>query len=141
LSYRVVIEVYVLLSVINVFLGVGQNIYQDANPGDALRSPFTGLPLGNTFLDDTLDTEGLIGNMTVTNSTGGPFQWVIDGLSDFAAIIDIILSFVKFFVAGYVIDLMISIGIPAQFFYIVTVPLGFYVMYMTFVMITNRLGR
>lgn len=140
MAYKVVIEIYVVLSILNVFLGVGQQIYQEEYPTQSIRSPFNAFPLASTFPE--LDSEGLILNITSpTNSTGSPIDWIIDGLSDFTAIIDIILDFVKFFTAGYVIDLLNSMGFPADFIYIITVPLSLYVMYMTFVMITNRLGN
>lgn len=139
--YKVVIEVYVVLSVINAFLGVGQGIYQDAFPSQSIRSPFTSFPLGSEFPE--LNTTGLILNMTnPTNSTGGIIEWVQEFASDFTAIIDVILDFVKFFTAGYIVDLLIGgIGFPAFLLQIVLIPVGIYLAYMTFVMITNRLGN
>ena len=138
--HHTVIEIYVVLSVINIFLGVGTGIYQEAQPTSSLRSPFNAFPLGSEFTN--LNTTGLIYNMTnPTNSTGDPLDWVISGISDFTAIIAVVLEFVKFFTAGFVIDLLNSMGFPADFLYLVTVPLFIYVMYMTFVMITNRLGN
>ena len=139
-AHNTVFEIYIVLSIINTFLGVGQGIYQDANPTDAIRSPFTGFPLASTFPE--LNSTGLTANMTApTNSTGSIIPW-FDGISaNFEATIEVILDFVKFFTAGYVIDLLNSMGFPADFIYIITVPLGLYVMIMTFVMITNRLSN
>ena len=139
-AHHVVIEIYVLLSIVNAFLFVTTGIYQEGEPTSSLRSPFTGFPLGSDFPE--LDSEGLIENMTnPTNSTGGIIEWVQDAISDFTAIIDILLEFVQFFTAGYIIELLSGLGFPAVYLYFITVPLGLYVMYMTFVMITNRLGN
>lgn len=138
--HHVVIEIYVILSVINAMLFVGTGIYQEGHPTESLRSPFTGFPLGSDFPE--LNSTGLTEELTnPTNSTGGIIEWVIDGISDFTATIDNIIEFVQFFTAGYVIDLLNGLGFPADYLYIVTVPLALYVMYMTFVMITNRLGN
>lgn len=141
MSYKIAIEIYVILSIVNAFLGIGQTIYQDAFPGQSLRSPFTAFPLGTTF--PQLDTENLILNMTnPTNSTGTPLDWVIDGLSDFAATIAVILDFVRFFTLGFIAQLLEDgIGLPDYLLSMVTIPFTIYVAYMTFVMITNRLGN
>lgn len=142
--HHVVIELYVLLAIVNAFLGVGQGIYQDEYPTESIRSPFSGFPLGSDVNPEVsqLDPSGVTGNLTnPTNSTGDPIPWVTNAIADFTATIDVILEFTNFFTAGYVIDLLDSIGFPADFLYIVTVPLAIYVMYMTFVMITNRLGN
>lgn len=145
-TYTVIIELYVVLSIVNAFLGIGQGIYQEGFPGESIRSPFDQFPLG-TGLNETTQqvinqTGGLTANFTnPTNSTGFEIPWVTDAISDFTAIIDVILDFVAFFTGGYIIDLLNSMGFPADFLYIVTVPLGIYVMYMVFVLITNRLGN
>lgn len=140
--HHVVIEAYVVLAIINAFLGVGQGIYQDAYPTESIRSPFNQFPLGSQINPEVsqLDTDSLTLNMTnPTNSTGSPIDWVIGGVADFEATIDVILTFVQFFTAGFIIDLLNSMNFPADFLYIVTVPFGLYVAYMTFVMISNRL--
>lgn len=138
--HHTVIEAYVLLSVINAFLGIGQGIYQDEFPTESIRSPFTQFPLDDSFPE--LNATGVTENMTnPTNSTGDPIPWVTNALADFTATIDVILEFTQFFTAGFIIQLLNSMGFPGDFLFIVTVPLAIYVMYMTFVMITNRLGN
>lgn len=138
--HHVVIEMYVLLSIINAFLGISQGIYQDAHPTESIRSPFTGFPLGSDF--PILDSEGVTLNMTIpTNSSGGVITWVSNAMANFEATIEVILYFVQFFTAGFIVDLLTSMGFPGGFLLIVTVPMALYVMYMTFVMITNRLGN
>lgn len=145
MSYKVAIEIYVMLAVINAMLFIVQDAYQDAFPGEQLRSPFTGFPIGSTLEDpqttnDRAD-ELILNQTNPTNSSGSPLDWVIDGLSDFTAQIAVILDFVKFFTAGYIVDLLDSMGFPGGFIYLATVPFAIYVAYMTFVMITNRLGN
>ena len=139
--HHVVIEVYVVLSIINAFLGIGTEIYQEAEPTESLRSPFNAFPLGSNFTQ--LDADGTTESLTSpSNHTGGVIPWTTpDLLASFAAVIDVILEFTKFFTAGFVIQLLITLGFPGEWFLIVTVPLAIYVMYMTFVMITNRLGN
>lgn len=135
-----VIELYVLLSVVNAFLGLGTDIYQEAEPTSSLRSPFNAFPLGSNFtgLDPDSTTEEII---QPTNSTGDPIPWVSDIFQDFNALIDALTEFTAFFTAGFVIQLLTTMGFPAGWLYLITVPLSFYVMYMTFVMVTNRLGN
>lgn len=135
-----VIEIYVILSLINAFLGIGTVIYQQENPSDSLRSPFNAFPLGSNFtgLDPDAVTTAI---QTPTNSTGGIIAWFSDIYSNFEAIITAVLEFTQFFTAGFVIQLLTTMGFPAGFLYIVTVPLALYVMYMVFVMVTNRLGN
>lgn len=136
--HHTVIELYVVLSVINVFLGVGTGIYQQAEPDSSLRSPFNSEPLGNEFTQ--LDTDGITDKITSpTNSTGGIIVWVQNGIADFTATIDIILEFSKFFTAGHLIDLISTIGFPADWIYLVTVPFAIYAVFAIFSMITNRL--
>lgn len=140
----VALELYVLLAIINAFLGIGQEIYQSEYPTESIRSPFSGFPLGSDVNPEVsqLNTTGLTSELTnPVNSTGWEIPWVTDAISDFTAIIDIILTFVQFFTAGFIIDLLESIGFPEGFLYIITVPFALYVAYMTFVMISNRLGN
>lgn len=140
----VALELYVLLAILNSFLGIGQAIYQDEFPTDSIRSPFTGFPLGNDVNPEVsqLDTDTLTDEITQpTNGTGFDIPWVSDIYSDFTAVIDAVLTFVQFFTAGFIIDLLTSMGFPAGFLYMVTVPFALYVAYMTFVMVTNRLGN
>ena len=143
--HHVVIEVYVLLAIVNAFLGIGQGIYQDAFPGESIRSPFDQFPLGDQIDPQVsqLNTTQLQANLTSpTNATSGnPIDWLIGGAANFGATIEVILNFVKFFTAGYIIDLLVSLNFPGGFLYIITVPMGLYTAYMMFVMITNRLGN
>lgn len=134
-----------MLAIINAMLFIVQDTYQSGNPGEQLRSPYSGFPIGAT-LENPATTNSRVSSATLnatnpTNGSGGVIGWVIDGLSDFTAQIAVILGFVKFFTAGYVVDLLNSMGFPANFIYLATVPFGIYVLYMTFVMITNRLGN
>jgi len=143
MSYRVVIEIYVLLSIINAFLGVVQNIYEEGNPGHSLRSPFTGYPLAQTFT--TLNTTGLQANLTqpFNSTSSSTIPWIAkasDAFQSFVSQINGILTWLKFFTAGYLIDLLTGIGIPSAFLQIVNIPIAFYLCYMVFVMVTNRLG-
>ena len=138
--HHVVIETYVVLSIINAFLGLGTEIYQESEPTESLRSPFNSFPLGSNFTQ--LDADGTTDSLTnPANSTGDPIPWVTNAAADFTATIDVILEFTKFFTAGFVIQLLTTMGFPGEWLLIVTVPLAIYVMYMTFVMITNRLGN
>ena len=137
--HHVIIEIYVVLTIVNVMLGVVSEIYADGTEGD-IRSPFSQLPLGSDF--DVPDAANLTNTIiTPVNGTGTElFFW--DGIfQNFEAIYSSILEFVKFFTGGFIIDLLNNIGFPGDFLYIVTAPLAIYVSYMTFVMITNRLGN
>jgi hypothetical protein len=131
--------------VVNAFLFVVNDIYTDAFPGSSIRSPFSAYPLSTTLENPESNlqrSEDLTFNITNPRSSNGTIlDWVIDGLSDFTAQIAILLDFAKFFTAGYVIDLLNAIGLPANLAYIITVPFAIYVFYMGFVMITNRLGN
>ena len=136
---QIVIEAYVLLAIVNAFLGVGTGIYQESEPTDSLRSPFTAFPLGNNFT--TLDTDSVIGNITnPVNTTGDPIPWVSSAIADFTATIDVLLEFSQFFTAGFILQLLDTVGFPADWLLIITVPFGIYTMYLIFVMITNRLS-
>lgn len=140
MTYVVIIELYVVLSIVNAFLAVGQGIYQDENPGENFRSPFDTSPLPDTF--EELDTDTLNTELTnPTNSTGDPIAWVSDALQNFEATIDQLLYFVQFFTAGFLVDMLNGIGFPGDFLYIITVPAGIYTGYMILVLITNRLGN
>src|SRR3990167_867884 len=134
-TYTIIIELYVCLSIVNAFLGITQIAYEEGNPGESIRSPFNQYPIATDLsgVSEQVieDTEGLTANFTdPTNSTGFTIPWVTDAISDFTAIIDILLDFVGFFTGSYIIDLVNSMGFPGDFIYIVTVPLAIYVMYM-----------
>lgn len=134
------IEFYALLLIMNAFLGVVTTVYQESEPTSSLRSPFNAFPLGSNFtgLDTDTTTNELI---TPTNSTGSPISWFSDIYENFEATITNILLFVSFFTAGFIYQLLDTMGIPEIFWIIVGAPMGLYGMYMTFVMITNRLGN
>ena len=140
--HHVVIEVYVLVAIINSFLGITQEIYSEAFPGESIRSPFDQTPLSGGVDPEVsqLDLAMLQQNLTDTaGDPGNPLDWIDRGVEGFAATFDAINTFVKFFTAGYIVDLLDGIGYPGQYVYIVTVPLGIYTAYMIFVLITNRL--
>ena len=142
--HHVVIEVYVVLAVVNSFVGITQDIYGDAFPGESIRSPFgSQFPISSSVNPEVsqLDIDGLQANLTAPTDSGNPIDWVIGGASNFAASIEILLDFVKFFTAGYIVDLLTSLNFPGQFLYIITVPMGLYTAYMMLVLITNRLGN
>lgn len=144
MSYRIVIEIYVLLSVMNVFLGIGTSLYQEKDPTGYLRSPFTGYPLIG-IIPTPLNAQQQTGNLTASiNTTSGfkiPFiSQATDAFQSFASIWNGIIRFSNFFDLGYTINLLNSTGFPSGFLYIVTVPVAIYTFYMVFVMITNRLG-
>ena len=139
-AYHVIIEAYVLLAVINAFLGIGTGIYQESQPTDSLRSPFTAFPLGSNFTE--LDTESVILEVTTpTNDTGGPIDWAVNSIANFNAVIDSVITFSQFFTAGFVLQLLDTLGFPYEWGLLVTVPFGIYTMYLVFVMITNRLSN
>ena len=145
-TYTIVIELYVCMSIVNAFLGITQIAYEDGFPGESIRSPFNQFPIASNLAGNSADTiiivEDLTSNSTLpTNGTGFEIPWVTDAISDFTAIIDVILDFVGFFTGSYIIDLINSMGFPGDFLFIITVPLAIYVMYMVFVLITNRLGN
>lgn len=134
------IEFYALLIIMNAMLGVVTGAYQEGEPGESLRSPFNAFPLGSNFTG--LDTNTTTGELIApVNGTGDPIAWYDNITENFEAMITTILSFVSFFTAGFILQLFITMGIPSVFWVIVTAPLGLYLMYMTFVMITNRLGN
>ena len=134
------IEFYALLLIMNAFLGVVTGLWQEDNPDSSLRSPFGGYPLGSDFagLDTNTTTNEIIGPTTTTD---GPLSWFNEGVENFQASITAILTFVSFFTAGFILQLFETMGIPEFFWILVTAPMGLYLMYMTFVMITNRLGN
>lgn len=139
-SYQIVIEAYVLLAIVNAFLFVGTEIYQESQPTDSLRSPFTAFPLGSNFTSLEIDSV-ILEITTPTNSTGDPIIWVQNFFIDATATIEVLLEFSQFFTAGFIIQLLNTIGFPADWLLIVTVPFGIYTMYLVFVMITNRLSN
>jgi len=134
------VEFYALLLIMNAFLGVVTTAYQEEEPGNSLRSPFTAFPLGSNFtsLDTTTTTNELI---TPVNGTGDPIAWYSTIYENFQASITVILNFVSFFTAGFILQLFTTMGIPNVFWALVTAPLGLYSMYMVFVMVSNRLGN
>lgn len=128
----------------NVFLGVGQGIYQQDHPTGSLRSPFTGYPLAG-IIPTPLSAQQATANLTQSiNTTSGskiPFiSTISDAFQSFASTWNAIIRFTNFFDLGYSINLLNSIGFPGSFLFIVTVPLSIYMFYMAFVMISNRLG-
>lgn len=134
------IEFYALLILLNAFMGVVTEVWQEDEPTGSLRSPFNAFPLGSNFTG--LDTNSTTGSLiTPTNSTGDPISWWTDQFENFQATITNILTFVSFFTAGFLLQLFTTMGIPEIFWIIVTAPIGLYLMYMTFVMITNRLSN
>ena len=134
-----VIEFYVLLIVLNAFLGVVTTIYQESQPTESLRSPFNAFPLGSNFTG--LDTDTTTGELIApVNGTGGAIPWYSTIYENFEVTITNILTFVSFCTAGFILQLFHNLGFPEAFWVIVTAPIGLYTMYMTFVMITNRLG-
>lgn len=134
------IEFYALLLIMNAFLGIVSTAYQEEDPTNSLRSPFTAFPLGSNFtsLDTITTTNELI---SPVNGTGSPIPWYDTIFENFEASITAVLNFVSFFTAGFIIQLFDTMGFPTEFLLILTAPLGLYLMYMTFVMITNRLGN
>lgn len=145
-TYTIVIELYVCMSIVNAFLGITQIAYEEGNPGESIRSPFTGYPIASDLAGNSNETVATVEDLTDNstnpiNGTGFEIPWVTDAIADFTATIDVILGFVGFFTGSYIIDLVNSMGFPGDFVYIVTVPLAIYVMYMVFVLITNRLGN
>ena len=134
------IEFYALLLIMNAMLGIVTTAYQEEDPGNSLRSPFTAFPLGSNFtsLDTTTTTNELIAPV---NGTGSPIAWFDSIYENFEASITAVLTFVSFFTAGFIIQLFDTMGFPTEYLLLLTAPLGLYLMYMTFVMITNRLGN
>lgn len=139
-AYHVIIEAYVLLAIVNAFLGIGTGIYQESQPTDSLRSPFTAFPLGNNFTSLDTDTP-TVDIITPLNSTGDPIDWAVNSFANFNAVIDSLVTFSQFFTAGFIIQLLGTLGYPSEWLLIVTVPFGIYTMYLVFVMITNRLSN
>ena len=134
------IEFYALLLIMNALLGLVTSTYQEEDPTNSLRSPFTAFPLGSNFtsLDTDTTTEEIIAPV---NGTGSLIPWFDDIYENFQALITGVLNFVSFFTAGFILQLFETMGIPEVFWAMVTAPLGLYLMYMTFVMISNRLGN
>lgn len=144
MSYRIVIEIYIILSVMNVFLGIGAGLLQMKDPTETLRSPFTGYPIIG-IIPQTLPAQQATANLTAsintTNNIKIPFiSQASDAFQSFASIWNGIIRFTNFFDLGYTINLLNGLGFPPEFLYIVTVPLAIYIFYMVFVMLTNRLG-
>lgn len=148
MSYRVVIELYCVLLFVNIFIGVVQTEYQSGNPTGVLRSPFTGYPIASTLPTVTAINDNIIltqGNITNNiNHTSGvriPFiSTASDAFQSIASIFNAVITFIKFFSLGFLIDLLNGLGFPAVYFYIVTIPVGFYLLYMIFTMVANKLG-
>jgi len=134
------IEFYALLLIMNAMLGIVTTAYQEDDPSNSLRSPFTAFPLGSNFT--SLDTDTTTSELIApTNSTGDPIAWYDTIYENFEASITAVLNFVSFFTAGFIIQLFDTMGFPTEYLLLLTAPLGLYLMYMTFVMITNRLGN
>ena len=135
------IEFYALLLIMNAFLGIVTTTYQEEDPTNSLRSPFTAFPLGSNFT--SLDTATTTAELQApVNATSGlPIPWFDDIYEDFKAQITVVLTFVSFFTFGFITQLVETMGFPTEFMLILTAPLGLYLMYMTFVMLTNRLGN
>jgi hypothetical protein len=134
------IEFYALLLIMNAFLGIVTTTYQEEDPTNSLRSPFTAFPLGSNFT--SLDTATTTAELQAPlNGTGSPIAWFDDIYENFEAQISAVLTFVSFFTFGFITQLVETMGFPTEFMLILTAPLGLYLMYMTFVMITNRLGN
>ena len=137
---HVVIEIYALLTTVNVFLGTVTTIWQQEDPSNTLRSPFSVFPLGGNFsVPDAANLTNTI--LTPVNGTGAELSWWDGIFVNFQTVYVAILSFTKFFTGGFIIDLLNNLGFPSGFLYIITAPLAIYVSYMIFVMITNRLGN
>jgi len=134
------IEFYALLLIMNAMLGIVTTAYQEDDPANSLRSPFTAFPLGSNFtsLDTTTTTNELIAPV---NGTGDPIAWFDDIYENFQASITVVLNFVSFFTAGFIIQLFDTMGFPTEYLLVLTAPLGLYSMYMIFSMVTNRLGN
>jgi len=117
------IEFYALLIIMNAFLGVVTGAYQESDPTNSLRSPFTAFPLGSDFtgLDTGSTTNELI---APNNGTGSPIQWYDTIYENFEAMITATLTFVSFFTAGFILQLFTTMGIPSIFWVIITAPIG-----------------
>lgn len=135
---HVVIELFVILLVVNSFLGVFTLIYQEKEPTSSLRSPFNTYPLGGNFT--SLDVKTTTDKITrPTNSTGSVISWV-DGFSqNFNATIETIYVFSAFFTLGFLTQLLSTLGLPDHFEIIIGVPFAVYSMIMIFSIITGRL--
>lgn len=148
MSYRVIIELYAVLLIVNIFIGVTQTEYQSGNPTGVLRSPFTGYPIASTLptvsaINNTIivSQNNILGNINYTSGTTIPFiSTVSDAFQSIASIFNAVITFIKFFSLGFLIDMLNGLGFPSVFLYIVTIPVGFYLLYMIFTMVANKLG-
>ncbi len=79
------IEFYALLLIMNAFLGIVTTTYQEEDPTNSLRSPFTAFPLGSNFT--SLDTATTTAELQApVNATSGlPIPWFDDIYEDFKA--------------------------------------------------------
>lgn len=138
----VTIEVFVVVAILNAFLGIGQDIYSEAFPGESIRSPFTKEPISDSVDAEVsgLDLQNLQGSLVEpTDDSGNPLDWVAGNFANFGAIVEVITTFVKFLVGGYIVDLIVGgIGFPGHFAYIFTVPLTIYTIHLLVGLLTNR---
>ena len=135
---HVVIELFVVLSILNASLGVFTLIYQESEPTSSLRSPFNAFPLGNNFTQ--LDTNTLTDDITgPTNSTGDPILWVTNTLQDFNATIEVLYSFSAFFTLGFLVQLLSTLGLPDGFEIVISIPFAVYSAIMIFSIFTGGL--
>ena len=141
-SKTVTIEVFVVVAILNAFLGIGQDIYSDAFPGESIRSPFSKEPLGENIDAEVsgLDLQKLEEDIVApTDDSGNPLDWVTGNFANFQAVIEVITTFIKFLVGGYIVDLIVGgVGFPGHFAYIFTVPLSIYTIHLLVSFITNR---
>ena len=141
-SKTVTIEVFVVVAILNAFLGIGQDIYSDAFPGESIRSPFSNEPLGENIDAEVsgLDLQKLEEDIVApTDDSGNPLDWVTGNFANFQAVIEVITTFIKFLVGGYIVDLIVGgVGFPGHFAYIFTVPLSIYTIHLLVSFITNR---
>ena len=141
-SKTVIIEVFVVVSILNAFLGIGQDIYSDAFPGESLRSPFSKEPLGDS-IDANVpnpDLQNIQNRIAeITDGDNGPLDWISDGIANLQVVAEITTTFIKFLFGGYIVDILVDgVGFPGHFAYIFTVPLSIYTIHLLVGFITNR---
>lgn len=135
---HVVIELFVVLSILNASLGLFTLIYQESETGATLRSPFDSRPLGNNFTQ--LDTETLTLDITgPENSTGDAIPWVANALQDFSATVRVLYSFSAFFTLGFLAQLLSTLGLPDGFEIVISIPFAIYSAVMIFSIFTGKL--
>lgn len=141
-SKSVAIEVFVVVAILNAFLGVGQEIYSEGFPGESIRSPFTKEPIGENIDGpvSSLDLPTLQDDLiNPTDEDGNILDWVAGNFANFGAVVEVITTFIKFLVGGYVVDMLVGgLGFPGNFAYIFTVPLTIYTIHLLVSLLTNR---